>query len=154
MPRPRKFRRVLYMPKYNSFGPLDNKEDINCEIIMSVEEVESMRLMDLEGLDQVECAKIMDIARSTFQRIYSEAKTKVADSLVNGKILKIQGGNYTLNKCKVICDSCGHIWEESFENVNTSIVKCPDCNSEMDLRCNHDNAGCGRCRRRRGNQWK
>ncbi len=67
------------------------------EVILSVEEYETIRLIDLEGLEQKECAERMGVARSTVQRMYSHAKTKVADSLANGKVLKIEGGRlYTL----------------------------------------------------------
>ncbi|MCY6485342.1 DUF134 domain-containing protein [Clostridium aestuarii] len=152
MPRPRKFRRIMYMPKFNSFGPLDTEVKDEDVVIMNVEEVESIRLMDLEGLDQVKCAEIMNIARSTFQRIYSEAKRKMADSLVNGKKLLIQGGDYTLNKCEIVCNSCGNTWEESSEILNNETVKCPKCGSDVDLRCNNENDVCRHCSRgRNGN---
>ena len=62
---------------------------------MTVEEYEVIRLIDMEGLMQEECAKRMNVARTTVQRIYAEAR-KIAESLVLGKILKIEGGNYEL----------------------------------------------------------
>lgn len=92
--RPRKRRRVCAMPNHKVFGPL--KGPINGEIILSVEEYEVIRLIDFEGLEQQECAERMEVARSTVQRMYSEAKKKVADSLVNGKVLRIEGGDYLL----------------------------------------------------------
>ncbi|MFD3155378.1 DUF134 domain-containing protein [Haloimpatiens sp. FM7330] len=153
MPRPRKWRKVGYVPTNNVFGPLQcgnsNREVIN----MEVEELESLRLMDLEGYDQIKCAQLMGIARSTFQRIYSSAKGKVADSIVNGKVLKIEGGNYTLNICKMVCKDCGYVWDESFENVNNEKVVCPKCGSEAEVKCDCsiDESGiCHRCRRGRG----
>lgn len=95
MSRPRKRRRVCGMPNYRVFGPINGK--INKEtIVLSVEEYEVIRLIDLEGLEQQQCAERMEVARSTIQRMYREAKEKVADSLVNGKILKIEGGDYIL----------------------------------------------------------
>ena len=105
MPRPKKMRRVCSLPRFNQFGPINKvpNEDI---INLTIEEFEVIRLMDLEGLDQEKCAEIMEVARSTIQRMYNDAKQKVADSLVNGKTLKIEGGNYILcdnnirnNKC-------------------------------------------------------
>ena len=93
MARPRKRRRVCRLPNIKAYGPLDGH--IHDEpIILSVEEYEVIRLIDLEGLEQEQCAERMEVARSTIQRMYQEAKRKVADSLVNGKTLKIEGGNY------------------------------------------------------------
>ncbi|QZY53797.1 DUF134 domain-containing protein [Crassaminicella profunda] len=109
MPRPKKWRRVACVPKVKVFGPLDGSD--SGFVMMDVEEFESIRLMDLEGLDQTECAEKMGVARTTFQRIYKEAKKKLADAVVNGKVLKIEGGNYTLHegerKSIENCRGCG-----------------------------------------------
>lgn len=109
MVRPRKWRRVCTLPEVNKFGPIDNYNNTDDPIIMTVEEYETIRLMDLEGLNQEECADAMGVARSTVQRIYDDARKKLADSLVNRKIVKIEGGNYKL--CsefgdKENCDGC------------------------------------------------
>jgi len=109
MPRPRKCRKVCCLPESNLFGPI-NKINIEHEtIVMTVDEYETIRLMDLEGLMQEECAKKMDVARTTVQRIYNEARLKLAKALVNGALLKIEGGDFQLcedvePKCK--CKSC------------------------------------------------
>ncbi len=63
---------------------------------MTIEEYEAIRLIDLEGLTQEECAESMDVARTTVQRIYNDARKKLARSLVNAEILKIEGGAYKL----------------------------------------------------------
>lgn len=63
---------------------------------MTVDEYETIRLMDLDGLSQLECANKMNVARTTVQGIYSDARKKIAESLVNGKILRIEGGDYKL----------------------------------------------------------
>ncbi|MCX7884193.1 MAG: DUF134 domain-containing protein [Caloramator sp.] len=96
MVRPRKWRRVCMLPEVNEFGPVNSQNNITETITMSVEEYETIRLMDLERLSQEECAKAMGVARSTVQRIYEDARKKLADSLVNGKVLKIEGGDYKL----------------------------------------------------------
>jgi len=69
---------------------------------MSVEEYETVRLIDLEGLKQEECAEHMKIARTTVQKIYDDARKKIADAIVNGKKLVINGGDYML------CDGSGY----------------------------------------------
>jgi uncharacterized protein len=96
MSRPRKGRKVCCLPQSNLYGPL-NGANIGSEIItMTVEEYETIRLIDLEGLTQEECAERMKVARATVQKIYNDARIKLAESLVNGNILKIEGGDYKL----------------------------------------------------------
>lgn len=99
MPRPKKWRKVCCLPQIDRFGPLGVNPDGTC--VLSVDEYETVRLIDLEGLKQEECAEQMNVARTTVQGIYDSARKKIADSLVNGKILVIEGGEYTL------CDGGG-----------------------------------------------
>lgn len=96
MSRPRKWRKVCCLPESNLFGPL-NMPNLDSEILMmTVEEYETIRLIDLEEMTQEECAERMNVARTTVQRIYNDARKKLAESLVNGNILKIEGGDYKL----------------------------------------------------------
>lgn len=96
MPRPRKWRRVCCLPETTLFGSLSGDPSNNTQIVMSIEEYETIRLIDLENLTQEECSDRMDVARTTVQRIYNDARKKIADALVNGKQLKIEGGDYLL----------------------------------------------------------
>ena len=105
MPRPRKWRKVCCLPENKRFGPLNASINTEPFIAMSVDEYETIRLIDLEGLIQEECADQMNIARTTVQRIYNDARKKLADSLVNGKALMIEGGDYKL--CDGDEKSCG-----------------------------------------------
>jgi len=96
MPRPRKWRKVCCLSESDRFGPLNfttNKEQF---ITMTVDEYETIRLIDLESFTQEECANQMHIARTTVQGIYNDARKKLAQSLVNGKVLRIEGGDYKL----------------------------------------------------------
>lgn len=105
MPRPRKCRRVCCMPDSRSFGPLGNDESNSKVVAMTIDEFETIRLIDLEELSQEECAKRMNVARTTAQAIYNSARTKLADCLVNGLQLSIGGGDYVL--CEGETSGCG-----------------------------------------------
>ena len=105
MPRPMKWRRVCCLPERNRFGPLDTSLDEKNYIKMTVDEYETIRLIDLEGFTQEECAKQMNVARTTVQGIYVKARKKLAESLVNGKVLLIEGGEYRL--CDGLGNGCG-----------------------------------------------
>ena len=97
MPRPKRRRRVCSLPSISQYGPrLDNYDSLD-NVIMNVEEYETIRLIDLEGLTQEECAKQMNVARTTVQKIYFDARGKLADSLINGKNLIISGGDYKIH---------------------------------------------------------
>ncbi len=97
-----KWRKVCCLPERNRFGPLDANTDEENYLRMTVDEYETIRLIDLEGFTQEECAKQMNVARTTVQGIYVEARKKLAESLVNGKVLMIEGGEYRL------CDGSGN----------------------------------------------
>jgi len=96
MPRPRKCRNVCCLPEYNQFGPFRFKDNEDIPIHMTVDEYETIRLIDIEGLTQEECSIQMNVARTTVQAIYNDARKKLAESLVNGKVLQIEGGEYRL----------------------------------------------------------
>ena len=106
MPRPKKCRRICAMPSTKGFMPIGNV--CSTQVKMSVDEYESIRLIDLQCLTQEECAKQMGIARTTVTGIYEQARHKLADALVNGKHLFIEGGDI------IICehrDNCCHATE-------------------------------------------
>lgn len=90
MPRPARCRRIERLPLYRSFSP----DDITASdsVRMTVDEFETLRLLDNEGLTQEECASKMNIARTTVTAIYENARKKTADALVHGKRLLITGG--------------------------------------------------------------
>lgn len=103
MPRPRKHKRVCSLPLNNEFLP-KNVDNSSETIFMSIEEFECIRLIDLQGMDQNQCSEFMGVARSTIQRMYDSARKKVAQCLVEGKILKIQGGDYKICDGKDVCN--------------------------------------------------
>ena len=101
MARPIKSRRVCSFPENRKFGPIGN---CNVENILGIDEYETIRLIDYEGLTQEQCAKQMKVARPTITLIYENARKKIADSLVNNKGLIIEGGNVEV--CKNTNDNC------------------------------------------------
>lgn len=104
MSRPRKFRRVCGLPQNESFIPA-NARGHKEPVILSIDEYEAIRLIDKEGLSQEECGEYMQVARTTVQQIYSEARKKIADALVDGRALHIRGGNYRI--CEGNSNHCG-----------------------------------------------
>lgn len=119
MPRPQKKRYVCCMPKSGMFVP----ENSNSEeaVVITVDEYETIRLIDLEDYTQEQCAAQMHIARTTVQGIYNEARGKIADAIVNGKKLAISGGDYIL--CKGYGKQCGrgckgHCHKHQCEKIN------------------------------------
>lgn len=98
MPRPRICRRVWFEPNVTYFKPARVPLRELEEVILAVEELEAIRLKDFEGLEQEEAAKKMSISQPTFFRLLDSARKKIADAMINGKAIKIEGGVYKLSK--------------------------------------------------------
>jgi len=94
MVRPHRCRRVNLEPSVNYFKPKGIPLNELEENILRVDEFEAVRLKDLEGLEQEDCAKKMNISQPTFHRLVLSARKKISDSIVNGKAIKIEGGNF------------------------------------------------------------
>lgn len=92
MPRPRRCRRVGQLPQSSYYKPRGVPLSVLEQVGLTVDELEAIRLADLEGLYQADAAKKMDVSRQTFGRILDSAHAKIADALVNGKALSIEGG--------------------------------------------------------------
>lgn len=132
MARPTKWRRIENIPTIPYFIPSEKDIAEIPENVLKLEELEAIRLKDLEGFEQGECAEKMEISRPTFQRILLSAREKIADSLVNGKVIHIEGGNFTRNICPVRCLNCTKEWMESYENMDSiknGAYTCPACGS-------------------------
>lgn len=152
MARPTKWRKIENIPNVSFFIPSESEVGILPKNVLKVEELEAIRLKDLEAMEQEECAARMEISRPTFQRILTSARKKIADSLINGKAINIEGGNFTLNICPVKCAGCDKEWLESYENfeaIKYGNYLCPNCGSD-NIRCkkNHQDDFC------RKNCWR
>jgi len=128
MARPEKLRCVAQLPNVGVFKPAGIPASALQGVRLSLEELESIRLKDLEGLEQEECAQQMRISRPTFHRILESARKKVADALINGKAIQIEGGNFELPERRFRCGDDGHEWNVSFEAMAKRLpLSCPVC---------------------------
>lgn len=94
MPRPITKRRIRFDPDVTYFKPRGIKLKDLEEVKLSLEELEALRLKNILNLDQKSCAEKMEISQPTFHRLLLEARKKVTEALVNGKAIKIEGGNF------------------------------------------------------------
>jgi len=108
MARPRLCRRIFSEPNVTYFKPKGIPLSDLEEIVLTLDEFEAVRLKDLEGFQQEECARKMNISQPTFHRLILSARKKIANGIVNGKAIKIEGGNFKLmRKCKGFCHRRG-----------------------------------------------
>jgi len=129
VPRPPKPRRVGFFPAVTYFSPAGIPESEAGELIIGVDEWEAIRLKDYLGIDQQESAGYMNLAQSTFQRILTSARTKLAAAMVEGKAIRIETGGYPIVG-HWFCQKCGYQWESVLEAANKIPRLCPSCGTE------------------------
>jgi len=123
------WRKVSFIPPITYFKPAGTPLATLGEVNLLVEEAEAIRLKDLEGLEQEESAQKMNISRTTFSRILDSARQKIADALLNGKAIRIEGGNFEMEVRRFRCIS-GHEWEVPFETmISAPPDLCPKCDT-------------------------
>jgi uncharacterized protein len=153
MPRPTKWRRVEAIPPATYFKPAGVPLRLLSEVILAVEEVEAIRLKDMEGLEQEECAGKMSISRPTFHRVLKAARQKIADALINGRAIRVEGGNFAMTSQTFRCAPHGHEWQLPFEAVvRGQPLACPRCSSPTVLPISPFGPGAGRRGPGRGEQ--
>ncbi len=114
MARPKKNRLVASDPQVSYFKPRGIPLRLLEEVHLSVDEMEALRLADLENLSQADAGLEMGVSRATFGRIVQRARNLVAEALVLGKAIRVKGGNYQV-QCSprnFVCSQCRHQWEE------------------------------------------
>jgi uncharacterized protein len=129
MPRPRKHRRVWHEPLPAIFKPVGVPLRHLQTITLLHEELEALRLTDLEERYQADAAEQMGVSRSTLQRIVIEARHKVTQALVEGAALHIEGGTFRVPTVRWQCDECGHRWEIEHGSGQGTPARCPACHS-------------------------
>lgn len=156
MPRPHKCRRIACRAEASVFKPSGVPGRQLDEVELGLDQLEALRLADLEGLYHDEAAKDMGVSRATFGRVLEDARHKVADALVNGKMLVIKGGVVTMTSKRVFeCRDCGHRFEVAYGTGRPA--ECPSCQGGNFCRAADDcgaggdsrGGGQGRCRRMR-----
>ena len=127
MGRPRKDRLVAFNPKISYFKPRGIPMVDLSEVCITVDEREAIRLADLLDLSHAEAGKCMGVSRATFGRIIQRARNAVADALINGKAINVEGGSYRIvDKIRLFhCINCNFEWEEPFGSGRPK--HCPSC---------------------------
>lgn len=140
MPRSKKCRKIGFVPKTQYFTPSDKKDSEIIEVVLIIEELEAIRLSDLKGLDQDKSAESMGISRGTLQRILNNAHEKIADALVNGKVINIDGDNYIKYMCSSTCERCNCVWKNNITEDNKNCSNCDNveiyyCGKGKEFKC-------------------
>lgn len=125
MPRPKRIRRMINPPHFKGFKPIGLTEDP--PVVLHYEEYEAIRLSDFELHGQVESARIMNVSRPTFARIYESARRKVAQAFVQGKPIVFEGGKVYFDSEWYSCKSCG-CWF-NHPSREEEVVHCALCGS-------------------------
>jgi predicted DNA-binding protein (UPF0251 family) len=128
MPRPQRCRRIGFLPEVTVFKPAGIPGRLLSEVVLTLDELEAMRLAHLQGLYQEEAAARMEVSRQTFGNIITSADAKVADCIVNGKMLRIEGGTIMVQGQRhFLCSDCAHAW--SVAHGKGRPQACPSCGS-------------------------
>lgn len=129
MPRPHTCRRIFETPQFNCFKPRGIPLSALEIVRLGLDEFEAVRLADLQGLYQEEAARQMGVSRQTFGNIIQSARRKIADALVGGKALMVEGGMVAIASREFLCLACAHIW-----TVPCGVSRpesCPQCGSDI-----------------------
>ncbi len=128
MPKPKKRRIVEHPPVAYQFKPQGIPARRLETIVMSLDEYEAIRLVDREKLDQREASERMGVSRPTCARIIESAHSKVAEALVEGKLLVIEGGPVDVRSNRYRCADCGAVWAIEMAQLPVdSPPACPSC---------------------------
>jgi uncharacterized protein len=125
--RPQKDRIVACDPEISYFKPRGVPLRQIEEVRLTIDQMEALRLADLEGLSQQEAGLRMGVSRATFGRIIQQARKVVAEAIINGKAILLEGGNYQVrdNQRLFACTACSHQWDAG---CGTGFpVTCPIC---------------------------
>jgi predicted DNA-binding protein (UPF0251 family) len=141
VPRPMICRRIGHHPASGFFKPAGIPGLALEEISLTLDEFEALRLADLEGLYHEQASEKMGVSRQTFGNILKSARRKTADCLVNGRALRIHGGQCQMDERHFVCYECKHEWAVPYGTGRPQ--SCPKCES-ANLHRAPGERGCGR----------
>ena len=127
MPRPKLNRTVHNPPIFSEFKPTGIAAKFLGQSVLSLDEFEAFRLAYSIGLSHAEAAEEMNISRPTFTRLIEQARKKIAELIVGGKVLTIEGGNIHFRNNIIRCIDCGHMFNIK---INLAFSECPECHSK------------------------
>jgi predicted DNA-binding protein (UPF0251 family) len=126
MPRPQAPRKIGVDPEITWFKPAGVRMIDLQEVVLTLDELEALRLADLEGLYQEQAAERMGISRPTLGRILTTAHKKVAEALIRGKAIRLEGGAIEkLPSVPMRCPGCQHEWR--LPGGTPAHGPCPAC---------------------------
>ncbi|MDY7018269.1 MAG: DUF134 domain-containing protein [Nitrospirota bacterium] len=128
MPRPKISRFIRTIPAITYFKPRGVPMSRLEEVRLGVDELEALRLCDMEGLYHDKAADLIGVSRQTLGRILEQARKKVIEALVHGKALRIEGPHDARILTLYTCSSCSYQWQEALEPKKTPF--CPKCRSQ------------------------
>ncbi len=146
MPRPCARRRIGCQPAATCFKPRGIPAAELEAVSLQLDELEAVRLADTEGLYHEEAAKRMQVSRQTFDRILIQAHHKIAEALLMGKAILIEGGNVMMHERTFVCSGCGHRW--SLPHGAGRPQGCPQCQGTAWHRAPEERGAGGACRGR------
>ncbi|MDD2251724.1 MAG: DUF134 domain-containing protein [Dehalococcoidales bacterium] len=129
MPRPRKHRHLRKHQQVKIFKPVGVRLSECQTAVLLPEELEALRLVEVDGMYQTQACETMDVARSTFQRILSEARRKVALALSEDMVIVVSGGDVRGIRVRWKCCDCGESWRVVYRNSYKEPEDCPYCAS-------------------------
>lgn len=128
-PRPKLNRQLEEPPAVTGFVPKNGEYDPTEAVILHLEEYESIRLSDYEGLTQLEASKRLQVSRPTFTRIYDSARKKVARAFVENKSISIEGGDVVFKEYWYYCNHCHSVFKVKYQ-LKPDELFCPVCKDE------------------------
>lgn len=147
MPRPPIERAVSGVPRITLFKPAGVPARELEQLQLGIDELEAIRLVDLEGLSHEQAAKVMGVSRQTVGRVLERGRARVAEALVGGKAILIGGGQYRVEPRRLRCFACQARWTDAGEGREAA---CPECGAEDIGECWGPGERCDSGRGRRG----
>ena len=127
MPRPKQDRKISIPPLMKGFKPFGIPRRMLSSVSLLYDEYEAIRLLDYEGMNQDQAAVQMNVSRPTLTRIYEKARKTIAQALVEGKMIMIEGGNVQFDRAWYRCRRCYKLIGGLQNHVH-----CKDCNTFSD----------------------